>query len=148
MTMGLNIVLLGVIISIIFFEITNISPGGIIVPGLMALYIKQPERMVYTIIVAILTYLIVKFISKYLIIFGKRRFVLMIFTSILLNIVLNLILNISSISMLNISIIGYTIAGLIANDIYKQGIKKTIPALVIVTAVVELIVIIVMQVGL
>ena len=148
MTMGLNIVLLGVIISIIFFEITNISPGGIIVPGLMALYIKQPERMLYTIIVAILTYFIVKFISKYLIIFGKRRFVLMIFTSILLNIVLNLILNISSISMLNISIIGYTIAGLIANDIYKQGIKKTIPALVIVTAVVELIVIIVMQVGL
>ena len=51
MTMGLNIVLLGVIISIIFFEITNISPGGIIVPGLMALYIKQPERMLYTIIV-------------------------------------------------------------------------------------------------
>lgn len=148
MTMGLNIVLLGVIVSIIFFEITNISPGGIIVPGLMVLYIKQPERMIYTVIVAIITYFIVKFISKYLVIFGKRRFVIMIFTSILLNFILNLILNISSISMLNISIIGYTIAGLIANDIYKQGIKKTIPALVIVTAIVELIAILVLQVGL
>lgn len=148
MTMGLNIVLLGVIVSIIFFEITDISPGGIIVPGLMVLYIKQPERMIYTVVVAIITYFIVKFISKYLIIFGKRRFVIMIFTSILLNFILNLILNISSISMLNISIIGYTIAGLIANDIYKQGIKKTIPALVIVTAIVELIAILVLQVGL
>ena len=148
MTMGLNIVLLGVIVSIIFFEITDISPGGIIVPGLMVLYIKQPERMIYTVVVAIITYFIVKFISKYLIIFGKRRFVIMIFTSILLNFILNLILKISSISMLNISIIGYTIAGLIANDIYKQGIKKTIPALVIVTAIVELIAILVLQVGL
>lgn len=148
MTMGLNIVLLGVIVSIIFFEITDISPGGIIVPGLMVLYIKQPERMIYTVLVAIITYFIVKFISKYLIIFGKRRFVIMIFTSILLNLFLSVILNISSISMLNINIIGYTIAGLIANDIYKQGIKKTIPALVIVTAIVELIAIIITQVGL
>ena len=146
--MGLNIVLLGVIVSIIFFEITDISPGGIIVPGLMVLYIKQPERMIYTVLVAIITYFIVKFISKYLIIFGKRRFVIMIFTSILLNLFLSVILNISSISMLNINIIGYTIAGLIANDIYKQGIKKTIPALVIVTAIVELIAIIITQVGL
>lgn len=148
MTMGLNIVLLGVIVSIIFFEITDISPGGIIVPGLMVLYINQPERMIYTIIVAIITYFIVKFISKYLIIFGKRRFVIMIFTSVLLNLLLSVVLNISSISMLNINIIGYTIAGLIANDIYKQGIKKTIPALVIVTAIVELIAIIITQVGL
>lgn len=148
MTMGLNIVLLGVIVSIIFFEITDISPGGIIVPGLLVLYIKQPERMIYTLLVAILTYFIVKFISKYLIIFGKRRFVIMIFTSLLLNFILNVLLKFSSISMLNISIIGYTIAGLIANDIYKQGLKKTVPALIIVTTIVELIAIVVMQVGL
>lgn len=148
MIMGLDIILLGLIISIIFYEITNISPGGIIVPGLMVLYINQPERMVYTIIVAIATYYIVKFISKYLIIFGKRRFVTLILTSIILNTIFSLILNISSISMLNISIVGYTIAGLIANDIYKQGIKKTIPALVIVTALVELIIILTTQVTL
>ena len=69
MTMGLNIVLLGVIVSIIFLEITDISPGGIIVPGLMVLYIKQPERMIYTVLVAIITYFIVKFISKYFTVF-------------------------------------------------------------------------------
>ena len=90
MTMGLNIVLLGVIVSIIFFEITDISPGGIIVPGLMVLYIQEPERMVYTVIVAVITYYIVKLLSKYLIIFGKRRFVVMIFVSILINFLLEL----------------------------------------------------------
>lgn len=147
MTMGLNIVLLGVIVSIIFFEITDISPGGIIVPGLMVLYIQEPERMVYTVIVAVITYYIVKFLSKYLIIFGKRRFVVMIFVSILINFLLDMLLKMTSFNMINISIIGYTIAGLIANDFHKQGLKRTIPALFICVAIIELISIILLQIG-
>ena len=147
MTMGLNIVLLCVIISIIFYEITDISPGGIIVPGLMVLYIQEPERMVYTVIVAVITYYVVKLISKYLIIFGKRRFVLMIIVSIILNFIVQLITNTLSANLLSISIVGYTIAGLIANDFYKQGIKKTLPALTICVCLLELIVIISYQLG-
>ena len=147
MTMGLNIVLLGVIVSIIFFEITDISPGGIIVPGLMVLYIQEPERMVYTVIVAVITYYIVKLLSKYLIIFGKRRFVVMIFVSILINFLLDMLLKMTSFNMINISIIGYTIAGLIANDFHKQGLKRTIPALFICVAIIELISIILLQIG-
>lgn len=143
----LNVVILGILISIIFYEITNISPGGIIVPGLMVMYISEPERMVYTVIVAIITYLIVKLLSKYLIIFGKRRFVLMIVISLLINFILEFLIHASSINLINISIVGYTIAGLIANDIYKQGMKRTIPSLVIVVAIIELIVIISNQIG-
>jgi len=147
MTMGLNIVLLGVIVSIIFFEITDISPGGIIVPGLMVLYIQEPERMVYTVIVAVITYYVVKLLSKYLIIFGKRRFVVMIFVSILINFLLDMLLKMTSFNMINISIIGYTIAGLIANDFHKQGLNRTIPALFICISIIELISIILLQIG-
>ncbi len=147
MDLNLNIVILGVIVSIIFYEITNISPGGIIVPGLMVMYIKQPERMIYTVIIAVITYFIVKLISRYLIIFGKRRFVLMIIVSIILNFLLQLILKGLSLNMLNVTIIGYTIAGLIANDINKQGLKRTIPALAIVICLIELIVIVVNRIG-
>jgi len=145
--MGLNIVLLGVIVSIIFFEITDISPGGIIVPGLMVLYIQEPERMVYTVIVAVITYYVVKLLSKYLIIFGKRRFVVMIFVSILINFLLDMLLKMTSFNMINISIIGYTIAGLIANDFHKQGLNRTIPALFICISIIELISIILLQIG-
>ena len=140
MTIDFNVLVLGILISIIFYEITHISPGGIIVPGLLAMYINQPQRIVYTIIVAVITYYIVKFISRYLIIFGKRRFALMIIISILLNIVLELIINGLSIHLLSISLIGYTIAGLIANDISKQGVAKTIPSLVVVMCIVEFVV--------
>ena len=134
-----NIIIIGLLISIIFYEITDISPGGIIVPGLMVLYFNQVDRMIYTVVLAIISYLVVKWASRYFIIFGRRRFVLLIVISLVINFVLQLLLKSFSISMLNVSIIGYTIAGLIANDFYKQGVKKTLPALVIVVGIVELI---------
>ena len=147
MTFTFNILVVGIMVSIIFYEITQISPGGIIVPGLLAMYINQPQRIIYTIIVAIVTYFIVKFISRYVIVFGKRRFVLMIIISIVINLILELIITGISINLLSISIIGYTIAGLIANEVSKQGLNKTIPALVIVMCIIELIVLISNAIG-
>ena len=145
--MNLNIILVGIMVSIIFYEITNISPGGIVVPGLLALYFNQLDRVIYTLIISIITYFIVKLLSKYFIIFGKRRFVFMIIISVVLNLLLDLILPSVSFNMININIVGYTIAGIIANNIYKQGMLKTIPSLVICVAIIEAIVLIVGQVG-
>lgn len=143
----MNIIILGIFISIIFYEITDISPGGIIVPGLMVLYINQVDRMIYTVVVAIITYFIVKLISRYLIVFGKRRFVVLISISIVVNLILQLLLKSFSINLLNISMIGYTIAGLIANDFFKQGVKRTLPALVIVISIIELLMLCINQIG-
>ena len=137
--MTVNLVILGVLLGIIFYEITDISPGGIIVPGLLALYYRQVDRIIYTLVIAVIAYFIVRLLSKYFVIFGKRRFVLMIIISIFLNVILDLILHSFSLSMLNLTIIGYTIAGIIANDFYKQGLLKTVPALVIVTGLTILI---------
>ncbi len=145
--MMINIIILGIIVSIIFYEITDISPGGIVVPGLMVMYVNQFDKMIYTVIVAIITYLLVKFISRYLVIFGKRRFVILILVSILINFLLQLLLHSFSINLLNMSIIGYSIAGIIANDMYKQGIKRTLPSLAIVIVVLELIILVYQQLG-
>lgn len=147
MTITFNVLVLGILVSIIFYEITHISPGGIIVPGLLTMYINQPQRIVYTIIVAIITYFIVKLISRYVIVFGKRRFVLMIIISIVINIILEIIISGISLNLISISIIGYTIGGIIANDISKQGLKRTIPSLVIVMCIIELIVLISNAIG-
>ena len=146
--MTMNLVILGILLGIIFYEITDISPGGIVVPGLLALYYRQVDRIIYTVVIALIAYFIVKLLSRYFVIFGKRRFVLMIIISIFLNIILDLILNSFSLHMLSITIIGYTIAGIIANDFYKQGLKRTIPALVIVTGLTILIGLLCSQVGL
>ena len=142
-----SILVIGILVSIIFYELTDVSPGGIIVPGLLVSYFHSIERVIFTVIVALLTYLIVKLISKYLLVFGKRRFVLMILVSLFLSVIFELITNTLSANLLSVSLVGYTIAGLIANDFYKQGVKKTLPALVICVCLVELIVIIGYQLG-
>ena len=142
-----SILIIGVLVSIIFYELTDISPGGIIVPGLLVMYLNSIERVIYTVIISLITYLIVKLLSKYILVFGKRRFVLMIIVSIVLNFLIQLITNTLSANLLSISIVGYTISGLIANDFYKQGVKKTLPALTICVCLLELIVIIGYQLG-
>jgi poly-gamma-glutamate biosynthesis protein PgsC/CapC len=142
-----TILIIGILVSIIFYELTEISPGGIIVPGLLVMYFDSIERVIYTVIIGLITFLIVKFLSKYILVFGKRRFVLMIIVSIILSIILELIMNALSVNLLSISIVGYTIARLIANDFYKQGVKKTLPAFTICICLLELIVIIGYQLG-
>jgi poly-gamma-glutamate biosynthesis protein PgsC/CapC len=144
--MTFNLVILGVLLAIIFYELTDISPGGIIVPGLLAMYYMNPIRILYTVGIALITYLIVKLISRYLIIFGKRRFVLMIIIGLVLNLILDLCLGAFNLSSLGLSLIGYTISGIIANETYKQGVVRTIPSLALVTGVTILIGLLVYQV--
>lgn len=139
----ISIIIIGIVLSIIFYEITELSPGGIIVPSVLVAYIQTPERIIYTLIVSVLTYLIVKALSKVMLIFGKRRFVLMILVSLVINYILLKILGVLSFeSFLSVSLIGYTISGIISNEYAKQGIPKTLLGLVIVTSLLEIIVLI------
>lgn len=136
-----EIIVIGIIVSLIFYELTGISPGGIIVPGIFVLYLNQIDRVIYTVIISILSVLIVRLISKYIIIYGKRRFVVFIVVSILLNLIVSLVLKTASNQLIVISIIGYLISGIIANEMYKQSIRKTLPAIVIVVIFLQMIVI-------
>lgn len=142
-----EILILGIILSILFYEMTDISPGGIIVPGVMVIYIQQIDRMIYTVFVSILTYLIVQFFAKYFIVYGKRKFALMIIVSLFVNILFSYTMDLLSINMLNVNIIGYTISGLIAYEMSKQGTFKTISGLTIVIGLLQLIVIVLSSLG-
>ena len=144
----MEIIIIGIIVSIIFYELTGLSPGGIIVPGLLVLYMNQIDRVIYTIIISIITVYVVKFLSKHILIYGKRRFAVMILISVLMHLMIAILLKSLSISLLNISIIGVTISGLIANEMYKQSIRKTIPSMVIVVVFLQMILLIFKGIGL
>lgn len=144
-----EVLIIALIVSIIFFELTNLTPGGIIVPGLMVLYITSPLRIVYTLAIAIVSFFIVKWMSKRFIIFGKRRFVLLIIISFLLNLIINLIFGIAiwDFSSSAIYLVGYSVAGIIANNMYKQGVIKTTLSLGIVIGITELIILLLVNTG-
>ncbi|HES58824.1 MAG: poly-gamma-glutamate biosynthesis protein PgsC [Calditrichaceae bacterium] len=124
---------IGIVLGFIFFELTGLAAGGIIVPGYLALFVHEPSRIIMTILVSLITYLCVLFASRYLIIFGRRRFLLMILIGFLFQVIFNRLVQLSTDPGIELQTIGYIIPGLIANEFFRQGILKTLLAMTIVT---------------
>lgn len=131
---------LSLVVSFIFTEFTSLLTGGLISGGYLAIYIDEPGRLAMTVLAAIATFFVVKLLSNFTILFGRRRFII----NILIGFLFGWLVSIVYTSTLNFSldfdlrVIGFIIPGLIANDMYKQGIFKTLISLTIVTLVVKL----------
>lgn len=129
-----QVIILGVIVSLVFSYFTELSPAGLIVPGYMALNLGSPYKILLTLIVAFITLGIYKIISHFTILYGQRRFALMVIISICISWLITLL----PIPVANISVIGYLIPGIISTSFERQGILKSFIPLVIVTAITAL----------
>jgi len=129
---------IGIVVSFGFYEIVGLSPGGIVVPGYIALFLDQPIRILVTLLIALLTYFIISKLSNYIILYGRRRFLAMILIGFLLKWLVEEIIITMPISGIELRSIGYLIPGLIANEMRRQGILPTIYSLVIVSIIVRL----------
>ena len=67
---------IGLIVSLAVTEVFGITAGGMIVPGYFALSVHQPLDLVVTLLVAGATFGVMRFLSKHIIVFGRRRVVL------------------------------------------------------------------------
>jgi len=129
---------LGIAIGLLFFELTGLTAGGIIVPGYVALFIEQPWNIFITLIVALVTYSIVLLISNFTIIYGRRRFLVFIIVGFIFKALFEYLPGAFPALNIELQVIGYIIPGLIANEFFRQGILKTVLALGIVSLVVYL----------
>ena len=130
---------MGVIISLMFSELLGASAGGIVVPGYIALYLDRPLQILGTLVISLLTWGIIRVISNFTLLFGKRRMVL----SILIGFILGwasriLVVQDITIHQLQMQSIGYIIPGLIANWFERQGFWKTVSSMGIAAIVVRL----------
>src|SRR5690348_9754916 len=69
---------IGLAVSLLFSEVFGLAAGGMVVPGYIALYLNRPVDIVLTVIASLATYFVVHSLSTFIIIYGKRRTVLMI----------------------------------------------------------------------
>ena len=67
---------LGLIFSLLAYEVFGLAAGGIVVPGYIALQLAHPERLVGVFVVSLITFLIIKAISYYTFMYGRRQMVL------------------------------------------------------------------------
>lgn len=129
-----EIVLAGVAISLLFSELTGLSPAGLVVPGYIALSLQTPRRVVYTLVIALLAWAAAKLLSQWMILYGRRRFAVLI----LLSFLLNELITGAGILPYDPGMIGVLVPGIIANEVEKQGVVKSFLSLGIVVAILVL----------
>ncbi len=120
---------IGLILAVFYVELMDIYPGGIIVPAYIALYIDQPLRVLATVLIAILSLLTYKLLSRFFILFGRRRFVMLLLLGALWGHLLFLIIPHVFAGATELRMIGWVIPGLLANNCEKQKLFPTLASL-------------------
>jgi gamma-polyglutamate biosynthesis protein CapC len=136
-------VTLGLILSLLSYEVFGLAAGGIVVPGYIALQLSEPDRLAGIFIVSLITFLIVKLLSKYTFLYGRRQMVVCVLIGCLLaNFSREFLLIEFTSGALQLQAVGWVVPGLIAHWYSKQGIYRTLMVLFITSVLVRLLVII------
>jgi poly-gamma-glutamate biosynthesis protein PgsC/CapC len=125
--------LIGLLLALLYTELTGISPGGLVVPGYMALYFDQPLRILATLVVAAMAFLAYKGLSRYFILFGRRRFVLLVLFGAVLAQAWFFLLPRVFHDPLELRVIGLVIPGLLAGSLERQRPLPTLASLATVS---------------
>jgi len=133
---------LGMVISLFLTETIGVMAGGIIVPGYFALYLQDPVQTITTFIIAFLTYATISILSKFMLIYGRRRLILCLLIGFLLGYCFRLFV-ISN--HLELNYIGFIIPGLIASWMDRQGVFRTMSVIMIVSSIVHLFLILIIR---
>lgn len=134
---------LSVLLSFGIYEAFGLMCGGMVSAGYLCLFLEQPLRIATTLLLSTLVYLLTRMLSCVVILYGRRRFMIMIVMSLILGwLIEQFLLGISLIPQ-DIRIIGHVVPGLIANDMYKQGIMRTLLGVLLSAALIRLLLLVV-----
>jgi poly-gamma-glutamate biosynthesis protein PgsC/CapC len=130
---------LGLVISLAFSETLGLAAGGMVVPGYVALMIHEPTRIVGTVLVALATLGLLKLLSSFAFVYGRRRIVFTILIGFGLGWLSRdmMALNLGTLR-LEFHTIGLIIPGLIANWMERQGVVPTLSMMLIAAVLIRL----------
>jgi gamma-polyglutamate biosynthesis protein CapC len=131
----------GLIVSLLFSELFGLAAGGLVVPGYFALYLHEPVAILVTLGVALLAFSVVKIISGFAIVYGRRRTVLTILVAFIFGFLVRSIVGPHLDEHTEMAVIGYIIPGLIAIWMDRQGTVETICSLMTASVITRLIMI-------
>ena len=132
---------IGMVLSLLATETLGVTAGGIIVPGYIAMHLDSPSRLIVTFGISIITFLIIKLLGNFILIYGKRRLVLALLIGFLLGYLSRLDNNVfNELTNMDLVVIGNIIPGLIANWMDRQGVVRTICTILITASVTKLII--------
>jgi len=131
--MPFETVFVGVVIALLYTEITGVYPGGIIVPAFLALTLDQPVRTLAAVGIAVLSVLVYRAAAQRFILFGRRRFVALVLLGGLWAQVWWLAAPALFPAPASVRVLGWVVPGLLANNLERQKPLPTLASLVTVT---------------
>jgi len=135
---------IGLIVSLIFSETMGLAAGGMVVPGYIALSLRQPLQVIMTLLIGFTSYLVAHLLSNFMILYGRRRTVVIILIGFLLGWFCRRFF-VVEIAGENIQIIaiGFIVPGLVGLWIDRQGLVETLATLLTSGVLVRLILILI-----
>lgn len=130
---------IGLAVSVLFSETFGIAAGGMIVPGYLALSLTRPLELLMTFGAAFLTYAVVRGVSTFVIVYGRRRTVLMILCGYLVGGLMTWLAPDVNPNLGSLHVVGFIIPGLIAIWLDRQGVLETLSAALSAAALVRLV---------
>ena len=131
----------GLVLGFFFYEWVGLSAGGFVVPGYIALQLGSPLLLAGTLMTSLLTYGSVKAASRYIILYGRRRFILMVLAGFAWQWLFKAAIIQQFALTTDTDILGFIIPGLIANEMDRQRILPTLLTLLIISIMVRLVLI-------
>ncbi|MCP4964302.1 MAG: hypothetical protein GY926_03615 [bacterium] len=133
--------IVGVLASVLIYERFHITSGSIVVPGYVAVFVLQPLILLITLANALFSYWMVNHVlTKRLLLDGRNKFsTIMIISASVQVVLLKLSPSTSYLWESNIPLlvgVGYLVPALIAHDFGRQGIKPTMKAVGMASALV------------
>jgi poly-gamma-glutamate biosynthesis protein PgsC/CapC len=135
---------IGLVVGLLCSELFGIAAAGLVVPGYMALFLTKPLPLVATLLVAFVAFGVVRLVSSFLIVHGRRRTALMILVGYVLGMLASRWTG-PWFGSEEIQTIGYIIPGLIAVWMDRQSIAQTLSSLFVVSVAVRLVLILTMD---
>ena len=130
-------IFLGILLGFIYYEVVGLTPGGIVVPGYIALYFDKPLVLLSTLIAVLVTLALVAGLSRLVILYGRRAFLAAVMIGFILKWAIEILILRTGWASTELVVIGYIVPGLIAHEMRKQGIWQTIVSLILVSGIVH-----------
>ncbi|GGO96624.1 poly-gamma-glutamate biosynthesis protein PgsC/CapC [Wenjunlia tyrosinilytica] len=127
---------LGLVLSLVCYLTTNLSPGGMITPGWLALTMADDmDRAAIVLAVTVLTYLATALMNKVVILYGKRLFCAVVLTGVVIQAGVYLILQREFPLLYANQTLGFIVPGLIAYQMQRQPKGATLLSVTTVTLI-------------
>ncbi|WP_030261199.1 poly-gamma-glutamate biosynthesis protein PgsC/CapC [Streptomyces violens] len=120
---------LGLLFSLVCYLATNLSPGGMITPGWLALtLVEDLQRAAMVVEVTALTYVSAVILQRFVILYGKRLFAAVVLTGVVLQSTVMIVLSMEFPLLYANQTLGFIVPGLIAYQLVRQPKGPTLLA--------------------